>query len=60
MMSLNIDSVRWAYVRDEEKISMLKERYGFNQTSELIRFLLTSTIEEIHKESRLTPIARPQ
>jgi Arc/MetJ-type ribon-helix-helix transcriptional regulator len=38
--------------KDEEKINILKERYGFSQTSELIRYLLTNTLEEIRKEKQ--------
>lgn len=38
--------------RDEEKINSLKERYGYTQTSELIRFLLTSQYEQMRSEDR--------
>lgn len=36
--------------KDEEKIELLKQRYGFNQTSQLIRYLLTNSVESIRKE----------
>jgi hypothetical protein len=38
--------------KDEQKIAVLKERYGFTQTSELIRFLLT-TFEHLQLESKV-------
>jgi hypothetical protein len=37
--------------KDEQKIALLKERYGFTQTSELIRFLLT-TFEQMQLEGK--------
>lgn len=36
--------------RDEENVNMLKERYGFVQTSELVRFLLINATEQIRRE----------
>lgn len=39
---------------DEEKITVLKKRYGFVQTSELFRFLLTNTYEQVRNEQQLT------
>jgi len=38
---------------DEEKINFLKQRYGYTQTSELIRHLLTNTVEQVRRESPL-------
>ena len=37
---------------DEEKISILKQRYGLTQTSELIRLLLTSACEQVRREEQ--------
>lgn len=39
---------------DEEKVKFLKKRYGFSQTSELIRYLLTNTYEQTKKEQPLS------
>ena len=39
---------------DEEKITVLKKRYGFVQTSELFRFLLINTYEQVRNEQQLT------
>ena len=39
---------------DEEKITLLKKRYGFVQTSELFRFLLTTIYEQVRNERQLT------
>jgi hypothetical protein len=39
---------------DEKKISLLKERYGYKQTSELIRYLLTNSIESTSKKENLS------
>ena len=36
--------------RDEENINLLKKRYGFEQTSELIRFLLINACEEVRRD----------
>jgi hypothetical protein len=47
--------------KDEHKIKLLKERFGFNQTSDLIRYLITDKIEELIREKRkLQPPQRPQ
>lgn len=44
--------------KDEDKINILKERYGLTQTSELVRFLITSIVYEIEKEGK-TPLNPP-
>jgi hypothetical protein len=38
--------------RDEQNVTMLKERYGFDQTSELVRFLLINTSEQVRREQQ--------
>lgn len=37
-------------VRDEENVNKLKERYGYEQTSELVRYLLINACEQLRKE----------
>jgi hypothetical protein len=39
--------------KDEFKIKILKEKYGYTQTSELIRYLVNAKIEEMLAERRL-------
>lgn len=39
--------------KDELKIKMLKEKYGYTQTSELIRYLVNTKIEELMAERKL-------
>ena len=39
---------------DEDKINVLKKRYGFTQSSDLIRYLLTNTIEQLQREKTLS------
>jgi hypothetical protein len=39
---------------DEEKITLLKKRYGFVQTSELFRYILTTVYEQVRNEQQLT------
>jgi len=40
--------------KDEDKINILKERYGLTQTSELVRFLITSIAYEIENGGKNT------
>jgi len=35
--------------KEEEKLRVLKEKYGFKSTTELIRFLLTKEYEAVSK-----------
>jgi hypothetical protein len=37
--------------KDEQKINILKNKYGLTQTSELIRFVITYMTEHIPKEN---------
>jgi 16S rRNA U1498 N3-methylase RsmE len=41
--------------KDEFKIRVLKEKYGYTQTSELIRYLINSKLEEWIKEKKNQP-----
>jgi hypothetical protein len=36
--------------KDEEKINLLKERYGLTRNSELVRFVITHMAEQIPKK----------
>lgn len=38
--------------KDEFKIRVLKEKYGYNKTSELIRYLVNNKLDEWIKEKR--------
>jgi len=40
--------------KDEFKIKLLKEKYGYTKNSELIRYLINSKLEEWIKERRKT------
>lgn len=43
--------------RDEENVNLLKGRYGFEQTSELVRFLLINACEEVRREQQQRSLA---
>jgi hypothetical protein len=42
--------------RDEENISLLKEKYGILQTSELVGPLISLTAEQTQKEKNSSPL----
>ncbi len=37
--------------KDEQKINILKNKYGLTQTSELVRFVITYMTDQIPKEN---------
>lgn len=38
--------------KDEDKINLLKEKYGLTQNTELVRFLITYMAEQVQTERR--------
>jgi hypothetical protein len=36
--------------KDEDKINLLKDKYGLTQNTELIRFLITYMADQVRKE----------
>ena len=46
--------------KDANHIRILKNVYGYTQTSELIRYLVNSKLDELIREKRKTQTQRPQ
>lgn len=47
--------------KDEDKIKILKDKYGYTQTSELVRYLLNSKLEEeMKKEGQVVSLTTPK